>query len=142
MKKTVLSISAFLLCLAASAQGDAGFAQQLNMEVFRAISIIVTFVIFMVFIFSMLKMILDNRLKNRIVDRGIGEEMTNSLLQTKGVDNRQQVIKWVALLAGLGAGFTIINYTQPVGYHSLAILAFAISISFLGYYFFLKQSEK
>jgi hypothetical protein len=68
--------------------------------------------------------------------------MANSLLQTKGVDNRQQVIKWVSLLAGLGAGFTIINYTQPVGYHSLAILAFSISISFLGYYFFLKQSEK
>lgn len=142
MKKTVLSISAFLLCLAASAQGDAGFAQQLNMEVFRAISIIVTFVIFMVFIFSMLKLILDNRLKNRIVDRGIGEEMANSLLQTKGVDNRQQVIKWVSLLAGVGAGFTVINYTQPVGYHSLAIMAFSISISFLGYYFFLKQSEK
>jgi hypothetical protein len=142
MKKTVLSISAFLLCLAASAQGDAGFAQQLNMEVFRAIAIIVTLVIFMVFIFSMLKLILDNRLKNRIVDRGIGEEMANSLLQTKGVDNRQQVIKWFALLAGVGAGFTIINYTQPVGYHSLAIMAFSISISFLGYYFFLKQSEK
>ncbi|NCT76880.1 MAG: hypothetical protein GXC78_20275 [Chitinophagaceae bacterium] len=142
MKKTVLSISAFLLCLAASAQGDAGFAQQLNMEVFRAIAIIVTLVIFMVFIFSMLKLILDNRLKNRIVDRGIGEEMANSLLQTKGVDNRQQVIKWFALLAGVGAGFTVINYTQPVGYHSLAIMAFSISISFLGYYFFLKQSEK
>lgn len=142
MKKTVLSISAFLLCLAASAQGDAGFAQQLNMEVFRAIAIIVTLVIFMVFIFSMLKLILDNRLKNRIVDRGIGEEMANSLLQTKGVDNRKQVIKWFALLAGVGAGFTVINYTQPVGYHSLAIMAFSISISFLGYYFFLKQSEK
>lgn len=142
MKKTILSISAFLLCLAASAQGDAGFAQQLNMEVFRAIAIIVTLVVFMVFIFSMLKLILDNRLKNRIVDRGIGEDMASSLLQTKGEDSRQQVIKWFALLAGVGAGFTIINYTQPVGYHSLAIMAFSISISFLGYYFFLKQSEK
>jgi len=144
MKKTVLSISAFLVCLAVSAQGDndSGFHQTMNEEAFRAVAVLVTLLLFMVFIFSILKLVLDNRLKNRIVDKGIAEQMASSLLQPKGTDSRQQVVKWTALLAGLGAGFAIINYTQPVGYHSLAIMAFSISVSFLAYYFFLKQSEK
>ncbi|MFT3676639.1 MAG: hypothetical protein QM781_12120 [Chitinophagaceae bacterium] len=141
MKKTILAISAAVLCFSANAQGD-NYSHEINMEIFKAVSILITLLFFMIFIFSILKLVLDNRLKNRIVDKGIAEQMASSLLQPKGVDSRQQVIKWVALLAGLGAGFAIINYTQPVGYHSLAIMAFSISISFLGYYFFLKQSEK
>jgi len=143
MKKTILAISAAVLYLTANAQVDEVTAsREINMEVFKAVTILATLLLFMIFIFSILKLVLDNRLKNRIVDKGIAEQMASSLLQPKGTDSRHQVIKWAALLAGLGAGFTIINYTQPVGYHSLAIMAFSISASFLGYYLFLKQAEK
>jgi len=66
----------------------------------------------------------------------------SSLLQTKTGEDRNINIKWFAILAGIGAGLMIVNYTMPLGFHSIAIMAFSISLSFLGYYFFLRLSEK
>jgi hypothetical protein len=48
----------------------------------------------------------------------------------------------VCYFSRLGAGLMIVNYTQPLGIHSLAIMAFSISLSFLGYYFFIRQAGK
>lgn len=131
---------AAVVYFSASAQGGEG--RELNMEVFRTISILATLLLFMVFLFSILKLVLDNRLKNKVLEKGVGEHMVSTLMQTRGQDSKQQTIKWFALLAGLGAGLLLVDYTKPVGYHSLAIMSFAISLSFLGYFFFLKRSEK
>jgi hypothetical protein len=84
---------------------------------------------------------MEYRLKNKIVERGIPENVASSILQTNPKEDRNTNIKWAAILAGLGAGFTIIYYTLPLGIHSLAIMAFSVAASFLSYFFFLKQSE-
>ncbi len=96
----------------------------------------------MIFILTILKRILEYRLKNKIVEKGIAENVASSILQTSTNENRYINIKWFAILAGMGAGLIIVNYTQPLGIHSLAIMAFSISLGFLGYYFFIKQSGK
>lgn len=110
--------------------------------IFNAIASIFVVALFMLFIFAILKRLLDNRLKNKIVDKGIPENIAASILQTNPKEDRNINIKWFSILAGIGIGLTIINYTLPLGFHSLAIMAFSISFSFLGYYFFIKQSEK
>lgn len=96
----------------------------------------------MIFILAILKRFMDYRLKNKIVEKGIPENVAFSILQTNPKEDRNINIKWFAILAGLGVGFTIIYYTLPLGIHSLAIMAFSIAVSFLGYFFFLRQSEK
>ncbi|HEU5167236.1 MAG TPA: hypothetical protein VFU29_16950 [Chitinophagaceae bacterium] len=104
-----------------------------------------TFVVgmFMYFIINIMKRIFEHRLKNKIVDKGISENIAQSILATpKPEDNRYANVKWFAILAGIGLGLTGVNYTQPLGFHSLAIMAFSISLSFLGYYLFMRNAEK
>jgi hypothetical protein len=96
----------------------------------------------MAFILAIMKRYLDHRLKNKIVDKGLPENIAASILQNNPHENRNSNIKWFSLLAGVGAGLIIVNYTQPLGIHSLAIMSFSISASFLGYYFFIRQAEK
>ena len=89
-----------------------------------------------------MKRILDHRIKNKILDRGITDNVAMSILQTNPNENRNINIKWFAILTGIGAGLSLVNFTRPLGIHSLAIMTFSIAVSFLGYYYFLRKSEK
>lgn len=138
--KRILNIAfGIIVPFAALAQNNNGF--QMDEHIFNAIASILVVALFMVFIVTILKRILDNRLKNKIIDKDISENLAGSLLQTNPKENRNINIKWFVLLAGIGIGLTIINYTLPLGFHSLAIMAFCLSLSFLAYYFFVKKSE-
>jgi drug/metabolite transporter (DMT)-like permease len=111
-------------------------------EVFEICSTIFTVGLFMLFILAIIKRYMDYRLKAKIVDKGIPESIASSILQTNPKEDRNMNIKWFALLAGIGAGLVIVNYTQPLGIHSLAIMALSVSASFLGYYLFTRYNEK
>lgn len=114
----------------------------IDKEIFNVCATIFVVGLFMIFILVILKRIMDYRLKNKIVEKGIPENIASSILQTNPKEDRNINIKWFAILTGLGAGLNIIYYTLPLGIHSLAIMAFCIAASFLGYFFFLKQSER
>jgi hypothetical protein len=138
MKKLITIVTAISAATAVNAQDH--FTSEFRPEVFRVIATIFVVALFMLFILTIMKRIFEYRLKNKIVDKGIPENVASSILQTKSGEERHINIKWFALLAGIGAGLTIIYYTLPLGIHSLAIMAFSISLSFLGYFFYLKQS--
>ena len=141
MKKVLTITMAFLGVIAVNAQeGYRSTENGMNGEVFRVCATIFVVLAFMVFILAILKRILEYRLKNKIVDKGIPENIVSSILQTDTGENGNMNIKWFAILAGLGIGLTIVNYTLPLGIHSLAIMYFCIAISFLGYFFYLKKS--
>jgi hypothetical protein len=93
-------------------------------------------------ILSIIKYWMEYRLKNKLIDNGLSENVINSILQDGTNRNRNSNIKWFAILAGVGIALTIINYTLPLGIHSIAIMAFCVSVSFLGYFFFLKYTDK
>lgn len=114
-------------------------APVIDKEIFNICASILVVGLFMIFILAILKRIMDFRLKNKILEKGVPENVALSILQTNPKDDRNINIKWFAILAGLGAGLTIIYYTLPLGIHSLAIMSFCIAASFLGYFFFLKQ---
>ncbi len=138
MKKIITTVIATLVIVAANAQGDSEF----DRNVFEACAVIFVMLAIMVFILAVIKKIMDYRLKNKIVDKGISENIASSILQTTPHEGINANIKWFAILAGIGAGLMLVNYTQPLGFHSVAIMAFSISLSFLGYYFFIRQSGK
>jgi hypothetical protein len=144
MKKIMLSLPILFATLISHAQETdhvAMYAEQ-NAEIFRTVSIIITVMLFMFFIVTVLKMLLENRLKHKIVDKGVSDTTAASILQTTPRNDRNMNIKWFAILAGIGAGLMIVNYTQPLGIHSIAIMAFSIAASFLGYYFFTKDKTE
>ena len=114
----------------------------IDKEIFNVCATIFLVGLFMIFILGILKRSIDYRLKTKIVEKGIPENIASSILQTNPKQDRNINIKWFAILAGLGTGLTIIYYTLPLGIHSLAIMAFCIAASFLGYFLFLRQSER
>lgn len=137
--KKITSILVFTLA-ALCVQAQDHLRREFNQKVFEICATIFVLLSIMVFILVLLKRILEHRLKNRIVDKGIDEQVAVSILKTNTEDSKNTYIKWFALLAGAGIGLTIVNYTQPMGIHSIATMAFCIAFSFLGYYIFLKKS--
>lgn len=96
----------------------------------------------LVLVIQVTKYILDNKLKNKIIDKGVSEQIAKSILERGVTDKKEDTIKWTFLLLGLSGGLMITYFTTPLDIHSLAIIAFSIGISFLSYYFFLKHSKK
>lgn len=138
--KKIISTSAFTLtAVLANAQDR---ENEIDRSIFNAVSVIFVIILFMVFIVTILKMFLENRMKHKIIDKGVSETAASSLLQTTPKNDQHTSIKWFCLLAGIGGGLMIVNYTQPLGIHSLATMAFSISLGFLGYYFFTKQRNQ
>ena len=143
MKKILVLISASLLGYVVNAQDGNRYIMRYNEEVFQIVAAIIVVGMFMLFIINIMKRIFEHRLKNKIVDKGISEIIAQSILDTRTAeDNKNANIKWFSILAGIGIGLIGVNYTQPLSFHSLAIMAFSISLSFLGYYFFTKNAEK
>ena len=140
MKKTINITAIIATPFVANAQNINSPA--IDKEIFNVCATIFVLGLFMIFILVILKRIMEYRLKNKIVEKGVPENIISSILQPNSKEDRNINIKWFAILAGVGAGLTIIYYTLPLGIHSLAIMAFCIAASFLGYFFFLKQSER
>lgn len=139
MKKIITIATVCSVSFTANAH-DSGF--EYNEELFQIAAAIFVVGMFMYFIMNIIKRIFEHRLKNKIVDKGISENIAQSILETKTGESKYANIKYFAILAGIGIGLTGVNYTQPLGFHSLAIMAFSISLSFLGYYLFIRNTEK
>src|SRR5687768_4757961 len=109
MKKIVSIVTIGAIPNLANAQG--GKFLYVNMEVFRACTILFLIGLFMLFILAIMKSIIDYRLKNKIEDKGVPEHVATSILQTDPKGNRNANIKYFAILTGIGVGLTIVYYT-------------------------------
>ena len=138
MKKIVTVLASVMTVNVIFAQGDSGYNV---METVRIVSSFFVLIAFMVFIMALLKKVFEHRLKNKIVDKGVSESVTASILQTRD-EGRHVNVKWFALLASSGGGLLIVNNTQPLGIHSIAIMALSLSVGFLGYFLYLKFFEE
>ena len=105
-------------------------------------AVILALYLILTFILTFAKSIMDNRLKARMIEKGVSDKVVEQLLQPDGKDVKGQAMKSFLLLSGIGLGLTTINFFLPIGIHSIAIMSFSIALSFLGYYYFLKRSEK
>jgi hypothetical protein len=111
-------------------------------DLLQSIAIILVVVFISSFILSMIKMFLDSRLKNKLIDKGASETIVSQLLQPFEKENKNINIKWFSVFAGIGLGLALIGEFQPLGIHSLAIMSFCLAASFLGYHLFTRKSEK
>ena len=137
MKKILITIAVFLGYFPLYAQNEY-FAERYGSEIMRSIIVITVMLLIMWFILSIITRFMEFRLKNKIIDKGITDDLANSILQPTATDNKNVNIKWFALLMGVGTGLVTVNYTQPLGFHSIAFMSFALAFAYLGYYLFLK----
>lgn len=140
MKKPLFFLCVFVISCTANAQNTP--ASVVNEDIFNIIASIFTLALVMIFFLTVMKRVLDHRIKKRIVEKGIPESIASAVLQSNSKEDGNSNIKWFAILTGIGIALTIIHYTLPLGIHSLAIMAFCVAGSFLGYFFFIRYSEK
>lgn len=139
MKKSLIitSLMSVVFVFNARAQG-----REIDHEVMKVVAVISVMVLIALFILTFLKYILDSRIKHRIIDKGISENLATSLLANTKKDDKLQTLKWFCLLAATGVGLMFVYYTLPLDIHSFAIMCFSISLGYLGYYFIMKQFQK
>lgn len=100
-------------------------------DVYKISVIIFLIIIGMGFILTILRTILDHKLKNRMLEKEISENLVASILQ-KDVNSAKHIsIKWVFILLATGIGLFITNQYLPLGIHSIGIMAISIAIGFL-----------
>jgi tellurite resistance protein TehA-like permease len=137
MKRSLVIVSLLAMATTANAQH-----RQIDHEVMRVVAVISVMVLIALFILTFLRYILDSRIKHRIIDKGISQDLASSLLANTKKDDKLQTLKWFCILAATGAGLMFVYYTLPLDIHSFAIMCFSISLGYLGYYFIMKQLGK
>ncbi len=139
MKKLILILTIVGFASTAHAQDQDSLMSQ---HTFNICASILVLGLVMLFILTVMKRLLEHRIKNRIVEKGVPESIAMSILEVSPKEDRNANLKWTLLLAGLGIALFFIHHSQPLGIHSLSILAFCLSASFLGYFFISKSSNK
>lgn len=145
--KKILSV--FILLLSSTlvfAQDDKEplINRQLIFEVLNICAVVTVIYLISNWILQMMKQNLDYRLKSKLIEKDTSENIVVQLVRPmkKENENGKTLLQWCFVLAGIGAGFTIINFTRPYGIHSLAIMAFCIAAGFAGNYFVSRLLEK
>lgn len=116
-------------------------ADQLMMEpLYTLLPILfMSFLVFMVV--ALIKYFLEFRLKNKLIERGMAEQLSTYLLDNNPQEKQHGAFKWAILFCGIGAGLTFTYLTAPVGIHSLAIMAFCLGLSYFAYFVYLRKSN-
>lgn len=141
MKKVFIGASVFLAPFLVQAQDfNLGGGTYVSGELVRIFSMILVLYLFISLILGIMRTILEHRLKSKLVDKGVSEKIVDQFLQPTKRDSKTGAIKIFLVLFGLGTGLMIVNYTLPFGFHSVAVISFSIALSFLGYFWYLKQS--
>ena len=113
-----------------------------DQELTRALAGILVMYLIGVFILIVIRSMQEQRLKTKLIEKGVSEKVIEQFLQPANKDPKNHSIKVFLVLTALGLGLTIITFTMPLGIHSIAIMAFCIAAAYLSFYFFIKQSEK
>ncbi|MFI5163469.1 MAG: hypothetical protein ACHQHN_19475 [Sphingobacteriales bacterium] len=142
MKKISITLIFTTAFLAANADPEQISDNEIKSTALHLSSTILTIVICSVVVMTFIKLLLDHRLKNKLIDKGAPDYIVSQLLQPAINDNKNITVKWFALLTGLGTGLSFVDYYQPLGIHSLAIMCFSLAASFLGYYLFISRKKK
>ncbi len=93
------------------------------------------------FIIKLIKLILDHRLKSKMIEKGVSEGIVAQLVDTHKKDAKSTSLKWFITLLGIGIGLTLVSLFPALGIHSIIIMIFSIACSFLAYYYFEKSQE-
>jgi hypothetical protein len=145
MKKIIVTVFSTVISVASNAQDNKEplIDRSLIFDIVNICGAILFVYVITGFIAKVIKNSFDYRLRNKIIDKSVPENIASQVLQqTDKTDKRQFILQWICILTAIGIGITITCLTMPVGLHSLAIMAFSVAAGFLVYHLFTKEKEK
>ena len=146
MKKIFLAIAILTSTIAAYAEDDQRplIDHSLIADVLSLCGVLLVIYLISMFILQLVRNSMDYRLKSKIIEKGTAGDIVGQLVQseTKKPDNDNTLMQWLWTMVGIGIGFTGMQFTRPLGLHSLAIMAFCVAAGLGGYYFFSRKNKK
>jgi hypothetical protein len=148
MKRVFILAGAIIASMSVHAQNENDLKTNFNafrnvdfvMDLQRICTVITVLSLLLAFILTIIRLFLDQRIKHSLIDKGASENIIAQLLPGAQKENRHVAMKWFFILAGIGLGLTLVSIFQPLGIHSLAMMAFSLAVSFLGYYYFSRKA--
>jgi hypothetical protein len=144
-KKIILASLASLIAVIANAQQQLG-QQQYDPHLNKAIpdklfeiGIPVSLILILIFsVVQILKNNGENRLKHRMIEKGISEETMKALFAVNQKEPMLNALKWFLILTAVG---TCLIATQFLGFNflSFGLLFLYLAFAFLIYYFILRH---
>lgn len=101
--------------------------------------LLISFLVFM--LITLIKYFLEFRLKNKLIDKGMGEQLSTYLSEKNPKERQNEAMKLAILFCGIGSGLLLTYVTAPINIHSLAIMAFSLGASYFAYFFYLKKQN-
>ncbi|HLK31351.1 MAG TPA: hypothetical protein VKT28_22420 [Puia sp.] len=144
MKKAIVIFSALLVSITATAQTNfqSMYDREFNFDVLHITGTLIGIYLVTSFLLTLVRLFLESRVKHKMIDKGVSETVVEQFLHPTTKDSRSAAMKWFIVSSCVGLGLAAINLSLPLGIHSLAIMAFSISLGFLGYYFFMKKNNQ
>ena len=138
MKRIITIIALLFFSIAAHAQTYNIFPHDrgITTEIIR--STVATTVLYIVvsFIIAMTRMILNDRLKKQMLEKGVSVDVIAQMLPPK--TERTIAAKWVSILTAISVGFLIISFLPP-GIYSVIIMTVCVALGHLVFYFWAKR---
>lgn len=141
--KSIITIAVLLTyAIAANAQtgsflpGD----NEITRELLRSTVATIVLSIASGFILSLIRIILNDRLKKKMLEKGVPGEVIANMLPRK--NELTSAIKWFSILTAISVGLLVISFFPPAGIHSVIIMAFSVALGFLGFYYWAKRLNK
>ena len=149
MKKTVTTAISFLATMQIFAQNTPTMETELKeIETLSEESPIefIFPILFMSFLIVMLitlvKYFLEFRLKNKLIDKGMANQLSNYLVEKKEQEKQNEIIKLAILFFGIGLGLLFTYFSAPLNIHSIAIMSLSLGLSYWAYFLYLKKQSK
>jgi hypothetical protein len=140
MKKLVLLFTILLPALA-RAQGKANFPFD-PMRTITEASMVLVFYIFSAFVISLIRLRMNDRFRDKLIESERSEEMIDRLLRPAERYRRDEAFRTMAILGGITMGLALASAAGPISIWSVAIMTFCLTLSFLGYFFYLGRKNK
>ena len=143
MKRIYTTAIILALCISAKAQNsDPSIDAQMKWSSYLLFERLLTLAFFATTILYLIKMILDDRIKNKLIEKGASDALVAQLLQPAAKDTRNIIIKWVCILSSSGIGLLLVSHFRPLGIHSLAIIILSLAGGFLAYLFLIRDKHQ
>ena len=117
-------------------------ASTIDPDVYKISVVILIIIMVMLFVLNIIRMFFEQKLKNKIIEKGVSDDSILSLLQSNSKNEKHKSVKWFIVLLGAGIGLFIVNKNLPLGIYSIGVLVVSISLSFLVYAMYLQRFGK
>lgn len=146
MRKSIITILTVLATVPGSAQEEVNSGngqdslEPTGLGPIGEVMLPILFIAFLIVILiTLIKYFLDYRLKNKLIDKGMANQLSSYLSENNDQNRKNDAAKMAILFCGIGLGLLLTHFSSPVDIHSLAIMAMSLGLSYLAYFFYLRK---